>query len=116
MTLPIRSVLITALLGAGFAVTGMAQMDHSGHGAMVSKPAPATAEAAMAEGVVKKIDKAGKRVTIAHGALPNGMPAMTMAYTVKDPAWLDKLQAGQKIRFATDPVDGMMVSRYEPVK
>ena len=116
MTLSIHSLLIVALASAGFSAPSLAQMDHSGHGAMVSKPAPATAEAAMAEGVVKKIDKAGKRVTIAHGALPNGMPAMTMAYTVKDPAWLDKLQVGQKIRFATDPVDGMMVSRYEPVK
>jgi Cu(I)/Ag(I) efflux system periplasmic protein CusF len=94
----------------------MAQMDHSSHGAMTAKPAPAGAEVAMAEGVVKKIDKAGKRVTIAHGALPNGMPAMTMAYAVKDPAWLDKMQVGQKIRFATDPADGMLVSRYEPAK
>ena len=116
MTQRIHSALFIALAGAGFAATGMAQMDHSSHGAMMAKPAPAGAEVAMAEGVVKKIDKTGKRVTIAHGALPNGMPAMTMAYGVKDPAWLDKMQVGQKIRFATDPADGMLVSRYEPAK
>ena len=56
-------------------------------------------------------------MTLTHGALPNGMPPMTMAYKVKDTAWLDQLKAGQKIRFATDPADGgMTVQRYELVK
>jgi Cu/Ag efflux protein CusF len=42
---------------------------------------------------------------------------MTMAYKVKDVAWLDKMTAGQKIRFATDPKGGdMTVVRFEPVK
>ncbi|MFZ4480853.1 MAG: copper-binding protein [Rhodoferax sp.] len=109
-----RSILIILLASAGLGSGAIAQTDHSSHGAMAAKQAPA--EAAMAEGLVKKIDKAGKRVTIAHGALPNGMPAMTMAFAVKDLAWLDKMQVGQKIRFATDPADGMMVSRYETVK
>jgi Cu/Ag efflux protein CusF len=45
------------------------------------------------------------------------MPAMTMAYKLKDPAWLDSLKAGQKIRFATDPADGgMTVTQLELVK
>lgn len=114
MTQLIHSILITLLASAGLAGGAVAQTDHASHGAMAAKPAPA--DAAMADGLVKKIDKAGKRVTIAHGALPNGMPAMTMAFTVKDPAWLDKMQVGQRIRFATDPADGMMVSRYEPAK
>jgi len=49
--------------------------------------------------------------------LPNGMPPMTMAYKLKDAAWLDKLKAGQKIRFATDPADGgMTVTNIELVK
>jgi Cu/Ag efflux protein CusF len=74
------------------------------------------ADSAMGEGQVKKVDKAKGTVTLAHGAM-NGMPAMTMAYKVKDTAWLDKLQAGQKIRFATDPADGgMTVTRFELVK
>ena len=72
---------------------------------------------AMGDGVVKKIDKTKGTVTLAHGALPNGMPPMTMAYRVKDAAWLDQMAVGQKIRFATDPKDGgMTVLRFEPVK
>jgi Cu/Ag efflux protein CusF len=70
----------------------------------------------MNEGMVKKVDKSKGAVTLAHGPM-NGMPAMTMVYKVKDAAWLDQLQAGQKIRFATDPADGgMTVSKFELAK
>jgi Cu(I)/Ag(I) efflux system periplasmic protein CusF len=84
-----------------------------------SKVAAATAASAtpLAEGLVKKIDKVGQRVTLSHGPLPGGMPAMTMAYRVKNAAWLDQMKEGQKIRFATDPADGgMSMLRFEPVK
>lgn len=88
-------------------------------GAQASKPqiAASALTLPMAEGLVKKIDKSTGRVTLSHGPLPDGMPAMTMAYRVKDVAWLDKMKPGQKIRFATDPADGgMTVLRFEPVK
>ncbi len=65
---------------------------------------------------VKKIDKPNVRVVLAHEALPNGMPGMTMAFGVKDVAWLDKMTPGQKIRFSI-PADGALtVTRFEPVK
>lgn len=72
-------------------------MDHSSHG-----------QAALADGVVKKVDKTGGKLTVSHGPLPNGMPAMTMAFKVKDAAWLDKLKEGDKIRFATETINGVM--------
>ena len=110
-------------LTVGLAAPAMAQTDHSLHGMPASKPvaavkpAPAGADAALGDGLVKKVDKTKGTVTLAHGALPNGMPPMTMAYKVKDTAWLDQLKVGQKIRFATDPADGgMTVLRYELVK
>jgi Cu/Ag efflux protein CusF len=47
----------------------------------------------------------------------NGMPAMTMVYKVKDVVALEKLQIGQKVRFATDPADGgMTLTQFELVK
>jgi Cu/Ag efflux protein CusF len=74
---------------------------------------PQNADSAMNEGMVKKVDKAKGAVTLAHGPM-NGMPAMTMVYKVKDAAWLDQLQTGQRIRFATDPADGgMTVVKFE---
>ena len=69
--------------------------------------AHATAAQALTDGVVKKIDKAAGRVTLTHGPL-NGMPGMTMAFAVKDPAWLDTLKPGERIRFAADTVNGAL--------
>ncbi len=117
-TLVERAVAAIVLI---FSVPAMAQMDHSMHGAGTAKPAAKSAPSASAqklgEAVVKKINKTNATVTLAHGALPNGMPPMTMAYMVKDAAWLDQLKVGQKIRFATDAADGdMTVTRYELVK
>jgi Cu/Ag efflux protein CusF len=112
--------------GAGTSSGGSAQSSVMQGGAMqgvaasgnaVGKSSAQGADMAMGEGLVKKVDKTKGTVTLAHGALPNGMPPMTMAYKVKDAAWLDTLQAGQKIRFATDPTDGgMTVSHIELVK
>jgi len=86
---------------------------HDAHGSHA--PAPA-AEVALTDGVVKKIDKATGKVTLAHGPL-NGMPGMTMAFGVKEAAWLDQMKVGQKIRFAANSVDGaLVVVKFEPVK
>lgn len=120
-----KPLVLPALAALVFVASGVAtaQMDHSMHGAVTVKPAAATAAtpkadaAAMGEGEVKKVNKARGTVTLAHGALPNGMPPMTMAYKVKEASWLDQLQTGQKIRFATDPADGgMTVTRFELIK
>jgi Cu/Ag efflux protein CusF len=116
MTTRIYSALIIAFASAGFTVPGLAQTNHNMQGSSMAMPVSTVANAAMGEGLVKKIDKTKGTVTLAHGALPNGMPPMTMAYKVKDVAWLDKMKVGQKIRFATDPADGgMTVTQFEPV-
>jgi len=70
--------------------------------------AGAAAQMPLSDGLVKKVDLAKARVTVAHGPLPNGMPAMTMPMKVRDAAWLGKLQAGQNIRFAAEEVDGTL--------
>ena len=115
-----RKTLITtallALLGGG-APLAFAQADHDAHHGGAS--APAEADAKLAEGTVKKIDKAAGKVTLAHGPLPHlGMNmAMTMVFRVKDAAWLDQMTAGEKIRFAADNPGGVMtVVKFEPAK
>lgn len=99
---PFALVAIAALAAPATAADKMQHMDH---GAM---HAPAAAEVPLTDGLVKKIDKAGGKLTLAHAALPNGMPAMTMAFRVKDAAWLDKLKDGQKVRFAIEKIDGVL--------
>jgi Cu(I)/Ag(I) efflux system protein CusF len=116
MSARIRYALVIALAGAGFSSFSQAQMDHSAHGAPATKPAMAMSEAPMEQGVVKRIDKATGKVAIAHEAQKGGMPAMTMIYKVKDTAALEKLQAGQKIRFTVDAADSGTLVRMEQVK
>jgi Cu(I)/Ag(I) efflux system periplasmic protein CusF len=66
--------------------------------------------APLAEGSIKKIDLAAGKVTIAHGPLVNlGMPAMTMAFKVKDAGWLKSYQIGDKIRFLAEQQDAQYV-------
>lgn len=110
------SILIIALAAAGFSGQGIAQMGHN-HGGPAAMQAQAGTSMAMEEGTVKKIDKANGKVALAHSAQKDGMPAMTMVYGVKDPAWLDKMQVGQKVRFAVDPAKGgTTVTQFELVK
>lgn len=77
-----------------------------------------SAKPGLTDGEVRKIDKEAGKLTLRHGEIKHlDMPPMTMAYKVKDAAWLDQLKAGQKIRFITDPADGgMTVLRYELAK
>lgn len=100
-----KKLLATAIVcasGAFAAPLMAADMAHMEHGAM-----HAAAAAQLADGLVKKVDKAAGTLTIAHGPL-NGMPGMTMAFRVKESAWLDQLKAGQKIRFAAEEQNGAM--------
>jgi len=94
------------VFAATFSVSAIAADDHSEHAHMQSHAATQTQ---MADGLVKKVDKAAGRITLAHGPLVNlGMSAMTMAFPVKDAAWLDKLKEGDKIRFMADKVNGVI--------
>jgi Cu(I)/Ag(I) efflux system protein CusF len=61
--------------------------------------------ASFAEGEVKKVDRDAGKVAIRHGEL-NNMPPMTMVFRVKDPAMLEQVKAGDRIRFAADKVGG----------
>jgi Cu/Ag efflux protein CusF len=108
--------VLVALAVAGAPLPAAAQTDHSAHG-KPSVSAPAAAASPLADGLVKKIDKANRKVTLSHGPLPNGMPAMTMVFRVKDAAWLDKMKEGQTIRFAAEDINGAMTMvRFEPGK
>lgn len=72
---------------------------------------------AMTDGEVRKVDKDAKKITIKHGEIKNlGMPPMTMVFQVKDPALLDQVKPGDKVRFeATDSGGAMVIVRLERV-
>ena len=69
-------------------------------------------------GEIRKVDKDAGQLTIKHGELKNlGMQAMTMVFKVKDPAMLEKVKAGDKVRFVADKVGGALtVTAIEPAQ
>ena len=74
------------------------------------KEIPMAASSDMAEGEIRKIDMDTKKITIKHGAIKNlDMPGMTMVFQVKDPAMLEKVKTGDKIRFQAEKASGAMV-------
>ena len=61
----------------------------------------------LTEGEVRKVDKEAKKITIKHGPLQNlDMPAMTMVFQVKDPAMLEQVKAGDKVKFEAQKMGG----------
>jgi Cu(I)/Ag(I) efflux system periplasmic protein CusF len=56
---------------------------------------------------VRKVDKDARKITLKHGEIKNlDMPAMSMAFQVKDPAFLDKVKAGDNVSFTAEKLNG----------
>ncbi len=72
----------------------------------------------MSDGEVRKVDKGAQKITIKHGPLANlDMPPMTMVFKVKDPAFLDQVKAGDKVKFEAEKVGGAFtVTKIEPAQ
>lgn len=60
-----------------------------------------------AQAEVRRVDTRANTVTLRHGDIKNlDMPPMTMVFQVKDPAWLQRIKAGDKVHFTADKVGG----------
>ena len=72
----------------------------------------------MTDGEIRKVDKDTKKITIKHGDIKNlDMPGMTMLFQVKDPAMLEKVKVGDKVRFMAEKVGGaIVVTDLQPTK
>lgn len=73
----------------------------------------------MADGEIRKVDKKAGTVTIKHGPIQAiDMPAMTMVFQVTDVAILDRVKAGDKIKFQAEMRSGgkVTVTRIEAAK
>ena len=70
------------------------------------------------DGEVRKVDKATGKITLKHGEIKNlDMPPMTMVFGTKDKALLEKVKAGDKVRFSAESVNGqLVVTEIEPQK
>jgi Cu(I)/Ag(I) efflux system periplasmic protein CusF len=87
----------------------------------VAAEKPASAEAMNApqtEGEIRKISKDTGKLTIKHGEIKNlDMPPMTMVFVARDPAMLDQVAVGDKVRFTVVDEGGkMVVTEIQPAK
>ncbi len=105
-------LVLAALLATGPALAQTAAHD-SHHGASAATPANA-----YSYGEVRKVDKAARKITLKHGEIKNlDMTPMTMVFQVQDAALLEKVKAGDQVRFTADKVGGAyIVLSIEPVK
>lgn len=100
-----RKLLIaTTLLATGFSAYAASHAGPPMSGTTATPKVSAIASAGdMADGEIRKVDKENKKITIKHGEIKNlNMPGMTMVFQVKDPSLLDKVKAGDKIRFSAE--------------
>jgi Cu/Ag efflux protein CusF len=107
----IASAAVVAALAIGAGAQAPAPHDH---GTPTAKPAANV----LYDGQVKRINKETRRVTISHGPLTEfNMPAMTMAFPVKNPAQLATLKDGDKVKFSLEQAgENLVVTRIEAVK
>lgn len=89
-----------------------AQPGGSGHGAHSAAPqrAGAEVEGDWNEGEVRRVDTESGRISLRHGYIKSlDMPPMTMVFTVRDKALLDKTSVGAKVRIQVVSENGQMV-------
>jgi Cu/Ag efflux protein CusF len=74
--------------------------------------------AGTADGEVRRIDTAGKKLVIKHGDFKGmDMPAMTMAFPVKDAKMLDGLKPGDRVKFSVEQAGGdLVITKLERAK
>jgi Cu(I)/Ag(I) efflux system periplasmic protein CusF len=108
----IQAIAGSALAAALFAPVAHATQ-HQKSGAEATQ-----ATTAMSEGEVRRVDKSAKKITLRHGPLANlDMPAMTMVFQVQDPAMLDQVKVGDKVKFVAEKNGGAFtITTIEPAQ
>lgn len=107
----LTALLLGLVLGTSALAAGH---DHNGH----AMPAGQAMDTAWADGTVKKINVDAGKITLSHGPLAHlDMPAMTMVFRVKNPAWLSQYKPGDRVRFVVERQDGALtVTALQPVR
>jgi Cu(I)/Ag(I) efflux system periplasmic protein CusF len=106
-----RIVHVLAAAALGLSATPFAQTEHAAHHAPAASASAAAAAPATAQvdGEVRKIDKEQGKLTLRHGPIQNlDMPGMTMVFKAADPAMLDQVKVGDKVKFAAENRNGAL--------
>ena len=78
----------------------------------------ASAQTTMTEAQVRRVDAQTRKITLTHGEIKNlDMPPMTMVFEVKPDVAMDKIKAGDKVRFSAISEAGKLtVTEIQPAK
>jgi Cu(I)/Ag(I) efflux system periplasmic protein CusF len=108
-------IRLAFLLAAAVLASAPALAQHHRVADMAKSPTPGKEPS---QGEVRKVDKDAGKITLKHGPIPNlEMPPMTMVFKVKDAAMLDKVKAGDAVRFRAENVAGAyVVTDLQPAK
>jgi Cu(I)/Ag(I) efflux system periplasmic protein CusF len=107
-----KRLIFASLFAAAFTVPAFADDAHQKKNAAQGS----TQTGSMSEGEVRKVDKEAKKITLRHGPMQNlDMPAMTMVFQVKDPAMLEQVREGDKVKFRAEKIGGAFtITKIEP--
>jgi Cu/Ag efflux protein CusF len=79
--------------------------------APVETTGKASAAVEIIDGEVRKVDKANNKIVMQHSEIKSmGMPGMAMGFRLKDPAMINKLQVGDKVKFTVEQVGNDFVA------
>lgn len=111
-----KSIAIASLIAAALAAPAFADEAH--HKKDAASGTTASQASGLSDGEIRRVDKDAKKITVRHGPLQNlDMPAMTMVFQVKDPAMLDQVKVGDKIKFQAEKVGGAFtITQIEAAK
>jgi len=114
MTFLSLSTLLLILLAVAPGVCAQSAGSHAEHHDATSS----TADSALTEGEVRRINRDDRKITLRHAPIANlDMPEMTMVFGVSDPAMLTTVNVGDKVRFRAERRDGqLMVTHLESRK
>jgi Cu/Ag efflux protein CusF len=98
----LKQLLLAAALASGLSAPVFAQQAQGARAA-------ASSSAELTEGEVRKVDKSAGKITVKHGEIKNlDMPSMTMVFVAADPAMLEKVKQGDKVRFRAEDKSGQL--------
>ncbi|MDO9054014.1 MAG: copper-binding protein [Gallionella sp.] len=110
-------IITSSLFLVLLASTNVGAADHQHMSHDVVQTADVAKTMQWTNGEVKRVDHKKGKVTLHHAEIVNVMPAMTMAYRLKDTAMLKSLHAGDKVSFVLEKQgDAYLVTHIRRVK
>jgi Cu(I)/Ag(I) efflux system periplasmic protein CusF len=111
----VSALLVSLGVTLSLSVNANNHLAAQGSGPSTAK-AVANPDTEMVAGVVRKVDRDAKKLTMRHGPIKNlDMPEMSMVFRVTDPKMLEGLKPDAKVRFRADRIDGQItVTHIEP--